>query len=225
MKENLDAVQGENLCEVGIFQDLTTEETRELERKCQYREVAAGTIFYESQQAGGLMFLIRHGRVRLYHLSADGKTFTTAILEAGDFFGDMLLERGCYDCFAEAVTACTICTMSRADVENYLLGDRRIAVRIVENLGKRLHAVEQRLADLVLKNIPARLAALLLRTARRKNAADVFLTHEELAQLLGTRRETVTRILNELQNQRLIDLHRGRIVLLDTKTLGRISAD
>lgn len=225
MVENLDSVQGDNLCEVGIFQDLTTDETRELEKKCQYREVAAKTIFYESQQAGGVMFLIRHGRVRLYHLSAEGKTFTTAILEAGDFFGDMLFdERGCYECFAEATTACAINLMSREDVETYLLGDRRIAVRIVENLGRRLSGVEQRLADLVLKNIPSRLAALLLRIARRNDAADVFLTHEELAQLLGTRRETVTRILNELQNRRLIDLHRGHIVLLDAETLKKIGA-
>lgn len=224
VKENIDAVRENRWCEVGIFQDLAADEIKELESKCHYREVAAGTVFYESQEAGETMFLIKKGRVRLYHLSAEGKTFTTAILEAGDFFGDMLFERSCYECFAEATTACAICSMSRADVETFLLGDRRIAVRIVENLGRRLHGAEQRLADSVLKNIPSRLAALLLRIARRNDSADVFLTHEELAQLLGMRRETITRFLNELQNQNLIALHRGRIALLDTETLKKIGA-
>lgn len=223
MKEDFNAVQDGHLCEVGIFQDLTQDEIKELENKCQYKKIAAGTVFYESQQSAKTMFLIRRGRVRLYHLSPEGKTFTTAILETGDFFGDMLLEQGCYGCYAEAATDCTICLMSRQDVETFLLGDRRIAVRIVENLGRRLHVTEQRLADLVLKNIPARVSALLLRVARRNNSSNIFLTHEELSQLLGTRRETITRVLNDLQNQNLIDLHRGRITLLDVEILSQIS--
>lgn len=219
MKENHDSVRESHLCEISIFQDLATDEIEELKIKCHFREIAAGTIFYESPQADAVMFLIGRGRVRLYHLSAEGKTFTTAILKAGDFFGDMMLGRSSYGSYAEAVTPCTICLMNRQDVEMILLGDRRIAVRIVEDLGRRLLEAERRLADSVLKNVPSRLAALLLQFVRQADSADVILTHEELAQLLGTRRETVTRILNGLQNQKLINLHRGRISLLDTEKL------
>ena len=94
-------------------------------------------------------------------------------------------------------------------------------------LGKRLFEVEQRLADLALKNIPSRLIALLLRLAEpspKGNTAEVFLTHEELAQMLGTRRETVTRILNEQSCQGSIALHRARITLLDVERLNKISS-
>ncbi len=216
------------LRDVEIFQDLTAEEISELVKKVHFKEVAAGTVFYESHQSSEILFFIKKGRVRLYHLSAEGKTFTTAILEAGTFFGEMtLLGQKLYGSCAEAVTACTISSINRKDVEKFLFADGRIAFRVVEALGKRLFEVEQRLADLALKNIPSRLISLLLRLAEpptNGNTAEVFLTHEELAQMLGTRRETVTRILNEQSCQGSIVLHRGRITLLDVERLNKISS-
>ena len=92
-------------------------------------------------------------------------------------------------------------------------------------MGKRLIEAEQRLADSVLKKFPSRLVSLLLRFARKNGLTTVHLTHEELAQLLGMRRETVTRILNDLQNQELIDLHRGRITLLNREKLEAIGLE
>ena len=225
-KETSDAVRNVRLCDVGIFQDLTLDEIRELEKNCHFKEVAADTVFYESLEAGETVFFIKAGRVRLYHLSAEGKTYTTAILEAGAFFGEMtLFGSPRYDSYAEAVTDCTIGLISRADVERFLLNDCRIAFRIIETLGKRLIEAERRLSDLVLKNVPSRLVSLLLRFARKSDSTTVNLTHEELAQLLGTRRETVTRTLNELQNQRLIHLHRGRVTLLNVEELKTIGLE
>ena len=223
------AIAGETyLRDVDIFQDLTPEEISELQKKVHFREVAAGTVFYESHESSEVLFFVKKGRVRLYHLSAEGKTFTTTILEAGTFFGEMaMLGQRLYGSCAEAITPCVISSVSRKDVENFLFADCRIAFRVVEALGKRLIEVEQRLADLALKDIPSRLISLLLRLAGHSpngNAAEVFLTHEELAQMLGTRRETVTRILNEQSNQGTIALHRGRITLLDIERLNKISS-
>ena len=226
---NKKAVAGETFLRgVDIFQDLTPEEVSELQRKVHFKEVAAGTVFYESHESSEVLFFMKEGRVRLYHLSAEGKTFTTAILTAGTFFGEMtLLGQRLYGSCAEALTACTISMISRKDVEKFLFADGRIAFRVVEALGGRLFEVEQRLADLALKNIPSRLMSLLLRLApppSNGSAAEVFLTHEELAQMLGTRRETVTRILNEQSTQGSIVLHRGRITLLDIERLNKISS-
>lgn len=214
-----------NLRNVDIFQDLTPSEISVLEKKMRFARVAARTVFYEPDESNKSLFFIVEGRVRLYHLSADGNIFTTAILEAGSFFGEMMLGRDAYRNYAEAVTDCSICLMSRNEAEENLLGDPRIAFRIIETLGRRLIETEQRLADLILKNIPSRLIALLLQIVRRTNSSEVHLTHEELAQLLGVRRETVTRILNVLQNRNLIEIHRGLIVLLNLEKLERISSE
>jgi CRP/FNR family transcriptional regulator, cyclic AMP receptor protein len=219
---------GSYLRDVDIFQDLTPEEISELQQKVHFKEFAAGTVFYESHQNCEVMFFIKKGRVRLYHLSAEGKTLTTALLEPGTFFGEMtLLGQRLYGSCAEAVTACTISSISRKDIEKFLFADARIAFRVVEALGRRLFEVEQRLADLALKNTSSRLVSLLLRLADQPStdgAAEVLLTHEELAQMLGTRRETVTRILNEQSSRGNIALHRGRITLLDIEGLSKISS-
>ncbi len=109
---------------VDIFQDLTPEEVSELQRKVNFKEVEAGTVFYESHDSCEIIFFLKNGRVRLYHLSAEGKTFTTAILEAGTFFGEMmLLGQRLFGSCAEAATACTIYMISRKDVEKLLFAE------------------------------------------------------------------------------------------------------
>ncbi len=224
------------LRDVDLFQDLTDEEIKALGERMPMREVAAGTIFYRPDEPTEVLFLIRSGRVRLYHLSAEGKDFTTAVLEPGTFFGEMtLLGQRLYGSYAEAVTPCVLCLMSRDDVRTLLLSDRRIAYRAVEMLGQRLIESERRLADLALKRVPARLAAALLLLAHNElehkqdaplvEPIEVVCTHEELSHMVGTHRETITRVLNELQGQGLIELHRGRIVLLDPEGLRQLRDD
>lgn len=79
------------LRDVEIFQDLTEAEIDALGEKMPLKNYAAKTVFYTPQDDGEVLFMIKRGRVRLFRPSADGKTFTTAILEAGTFFGKMAL--------------------------------------------------------------------------------------------------------------------------------------
>lgn len=228
---NANSIKHNLLHEIEIFRDLTRAEVEKLGRLMPLKRVRAGTIFYEPQKySQEILFLIKQGRVRLFHLSADGKTFTTAMLEAGTFFGEMLLVGQRLDGnYAEAATSCLICPISLQNVVDYFLTDRRIAFRIMETLGRRLFDAEQRLADFAFKQIPARLASLLLQTAAKNQAASnaarapllpvVALTHEELAQMLGAHRETVTRVLNEMRQANIIELRRGQITLLDLEKL------
>ncbi len=219
-----------------IFRDLTETEIERLGEKMPLKDYRAKTVFYTPQDAGEILFLIKRGRVRLYRLAADGDVFTTAILEAGTFFGKMaLLGQRLYGNYAEAAIDCTICLISRSDAKKYLIGDERIAYRIIETLGSRLLELEQRLADSALKQVPARVASLLLQFAdkqaeRQSNGIsgggqiELICTHEELAQLLGIHRETITRTLKEFSRLNFIRLGRGRILLLDTGGLLDLSA-
>lgn len=223
------------LRDVEIFQDLTEGEIELLGEKMPLKDYGAKTVFYTPQDAGEILFMIKRGRVRLYRLSADGDTFTTAILEAGTFFGKMaLVGQQLYGNYAEAATDCTICLISRDDAKKYLVADERIAYRIIETLGKRLLELEQRLADSALKQVPARVASLLLQFAGKQaeyesnkisgNQFEIVCTHEELAQMLGIHRETATRTLKQLSRLNLIELGRGRIRLLNMDDLLDLSA-
>jgi len=220
------------LRDVDILRDLDPAEVEEMGKRAPMQRVATGTVFYSPEQAAEVLFMLKEGQVRLYQLSADGKALTTAVLEAGTFFGEMaLLGQQLHQSYAEALSPCLICLMSREDVKSMLLGDPRIAARIAETLGQRLISAERRLSDFAFKNLPQRLAGLLLQLARPPKARlfrpggppEVRFTHEALAEMAGTYRETATKILGEFRAQGLIDLKRGRVLIVDAAGLRALS--
>lgn len=221
------------LRDVDIFRDLDHAEVEALGMRAPMQRVAAGTVFFSPEQAAEVLFILKEGRVRLYHLSADGKALTTAVLEAGTIFGEMAMLGEClHQSYAEALSPCLLCLMSRDDVKSMLLSDPRVATRIAEMLGQRLIYAEQRLSDFAFKNLSQRLASLLLQLARppklrlfraTNSPREVHFTHEALAEMIGTYRETVTKLLNEFRAQGLIDLKRGCVLLVNEAGLRTLS--
>ncbi len=191
------------------------------------KRVPAGTVFYSAEQPAEVLFILKEGRVRIYQLSPDGRRLTTAVLEAGCIFGEMVLVgTRLHDSYAEAMDPCLLCLMSRADVQSMLLSDTRVAGRLVEILGERLAEAQEALSGMVFKRMPERLAGLLLRRARPARGLpgmvrplEVRHTHEELAEMLGGGRETVTKILNEWALDGWVELGRGRVRLADLDAL------
>ena len=211
------------LSEFDIFRDLSEREMDGIARSAPMREVAMGTVLISPDQGGEVLFILKKGRVRIYRLGADGRSLTTSIIEAGQLFGDMVaLGQRMDDTYAEALDRCVVCIMSRNDVHQLLLSDPRIAARIAESLGARVAELERRLGDTVLKSVPARIASALAAMAG-DGRADVRLTHEQLADLVGTTRETTTKVLGDLRDRRLVQLKRGRIVVVDGTGLRRVA--
>ncbi len=218
---------------IDIFADLTQAEIEQVGKRTAMQRVRPGTVFYSSEQTAEVLFILKEGRVRLYHLSPEGKELTTAILEAGTIFGEMaMLGQRLHESYAEALTPCLLCLMSREDVKASLLSDPRIAARIAEMLGNRLIETQRRLSDFAFKSIPQRLASVLLqhaRPVRRKllDGGDIELevpfTHEAMGALVGTHRETITKVLNEFRTAGWIELKRGRVLILDSQQLVAIS--
>ncbi len=115
-------------------------------------------------------------------------------------------------------------------VRTTLLADTRIVTRIITGLGRRLAEVEQRLAETVLKTAPQRVAAVLCRLATAapesglmQRGSHIRLTQEQLADLVGTTRETATKLLGELQGAGLVRLRRAGIVVLDLEGLRAVA--
>jgi CRP/FNR family cyclic AMP-dependent transcriptional regulator len=217
------------LREVDIFQDLTPDEVAALGQHAPMKHVDAGVTLFAADQPTEVLFILKEGRVRLYQLTPDGRTLTTAVLEAGSIFGEMvLLGQDLHDSYAESITPCMLCLMSRSDVKSILLSDPRIAYRIVETLGRKLVETERRLVAIAFRRVPERLAVLLVQYARPSaglfgRRLEVPYTHEELADLAGTYRETVSKVLGDFRSRGLIELQRGRIVVLDPEGLRRLA--
>ena len=131
-----------------------------------------------------------------------------------------------HNTFAEAVEDCTICVMSRNDLERLILSKPQVALRILEITGRRLREAEERLENMAFKGIPARLASLLLRLAQEQGSNDITgLTHQDLAESVGTYRETATQVLNDLKAQGLIEIGRKRITILDPEGLAVVAEE
>lgn len=212
------------LSKIEVFQDLSEEEVEEMDRRTTMTTCEPGRVFYAPQETGEVLFLLKKGRVQLYRLSPEGKKLVVAVLEPGAIFGEMsLVGQGMHNTFAEAIDECLICVMSRVDVERMLTSKPQVAIRFMEAMANRLQDAEEKLEDLAFKSIPARLAALLLRLAKSDNGTRSVAgyTHQDLAEMLGTYRETTTQTLNDFKGQGWIEIGRKKIRILDAQALAR----
>lgn len=212
---------------IGIFRDLSLAELMEMDRQIAMSTCDAGKIFYMPEDTGEVLFLLKKGRVQLYRMAPNGKKIVVAVLGPGSVFGEMsLVGQGMHNTFAEAVDDCVLCVMSQTDVDRLVREKPEVMYRIMQMLGDRVTHLESRLEDIAFKSIPARLANLLLDLSREHQSATVKgFTHQDLAEMLGTYRETATQTLNEFKNDGLIEIGRKRITVLDRIGLESVAGE
>ncbi len=209
---------------VDIFRDLDERQIAEVERTTRMSTVAAGQLVFEPDETPEALFLLKSGRVQIYRISPEGKRFVVLNIEPGTFFGEMaLVGQSMYDSFAQTLEDSTVCVMSRPDVERLIGRFPMIGVRIMQALAARLSEAEMQLEDLALKSLASRLATLILRMTSDGGDQMVGLTHSDLAERVGTSRETATQALNELKSGGLIGIGRKRIEVLDREGLEAIA--
>lgn len=239
------------LREFDLFQDLTESEMQAIADAAPMQELPRGRVLFSPHKPVEVLFILKKGRVRLYRTAADGRSLTTNLIEAGQIFGEMAsLGQTMDDTWAETLDPSVVCLMSRHDVQRLLLSDARIAARLAEHLGRRTAELERRLHDAVLRPAPARIASALASMAgepgggrpstpipggrgdshdpsraRPPKAVAIRLTHEQLADLVGATRETVTRVLGELRDRGALTLRRGRIIVHDPVRLRMLADD
>jgi CRP/FNR family cyclic AMP-dependent transcriptional regulator len=203
------------LSHIHLFRDLSPAELAEMDRQLTMSSCAPGKIFYMPEDSGEVLFLLKRGKVQIYRLAPNGKKLVVATLGPGAIFGEMsIVGQGMHNTFAEAVDDCLLCVMSRADVERLLREKPDVAFRFLETMGDRVSTLEAHLEDIAFKSIPSRLAGLLLRLSDETGSTELRgYTHQDLSEMLGTYRETVTQTLNEFKADGLVAIGRKRIVL------------
>lgn len=182
-------------------------------------------LIYTPGETREALFLLKAGSVRLYRLTADGKKLVLSTLAPHTFFGDMpLAGQQMYGAYAEAVTDCTICVLGRADLEKLIESRPLVALRLLEIVGQRLVEAEAVIEDFAFKGVPGRLATLLARLAGRDGGDEVRgYSHQELAEMIGSYRETVTVTLDDFKRRGLVSVGRRHIQILDRPGLERIA--
>ncbi len=205
---------------IDLFADLTDRETETVLGLMHERSVPRGApIFHQHDAAGGL-YLILSGSVKISRTARDGREVTVAMLRAGNFFGEMsLIDGQPRSASAAAVQATRLLVLDREHFQRQVLAHPRIVVKLLRELSKRIRAANQSIENLALGSVYDRLFHLLGHLGRRTPLKDGMgmveriPTHQELAEMVGSSRETVTRTLAQMEKKGLITLERRRVTL------------
>lgn len=204
-----------HLLETEIFRPLSEPERTWLAESTTMVSCERGRVFYAPDEPGEVVFILKHGRVDLYRIAPDGRKLVVATLGPHTIFGEMgLLGQGMYGCYAEATADSLICVLSRSDLQSLIRRNPEVGLRLLNELGNRLRQRDDELEALAFRGLPARLATLLLREADMYGTIDGY-THQDLAERLGTYRETVSQLLGRFRNEGLVSVEPKRIRLLD----------
>ncbi|MBO0732852.1 MAG: Crp/Fnr family transcriptional regulator [Methylocapsa sp.] len=205
-----------------LFAGLGEESINKIAGLCHTHHLTAGEILFQKGDKGDALFGIRRGQIRIETGSRGGKRLTMNMLGAGDLFGEIaVLDGQPRTADATAAEPCELFVVNRNDFLNFLESEPRVAVKLIGLLCERIRWATDRLEESTLLSLPVRLARRLSALAS-DFGADVCISQEQLGIYVGATRESVNRQLQEWRRQGIIELHRGRILLLDA---GRLKAE
>lgn len=185
---------------------------------------------YTPSQAANALYLLREGQVGLQMLSDGDRVLTVKVVEPGQIFGHSALDGGeHYDTYAEALKPVRAVVLPRNAVYAALNETPALGVALIDLLGQHRLTVSRRLDEVAFKSVPARLASVLLEMSEdqpqgpRPQQRVPRRTHQQLAEMINAYRETVTKVINQFRDARLLDVDRSGITLLNPTRLRELS--
>jgi len=205
---------------VPIFAELEEVDITSLAQLATRRHSAKDTVVFFENEEGDSFFMILEGRIRVTILGDDGREIILTILGPGDFFGEMaLLDNEPRSATAIAAEDTELLCLHRSDFQK-IATKRSITAGLIKVLTQRLRRANHQIQTLALLDVYGRVARVILDMAREegrrlKDGRIAFrrATHQELASRIGTTRETVTRMLKDLERQGMISVDGREIVL------------
>jgi CRP-like cAMP-binding protein len=218
----------ELLSKVDLFDSLSKEEIRVLLRENSDVRLGEGETFYAPWEHGGKLFVLKKGRMRLYRTEGS-REFTLEVVDAGTVFGEMAFTpHRLRESYARATEPSVVFAMERAAVERLIEEKPQVGLRIISLLSERLRYYETRMEDVTLKEVPARLASLILFLVESEGVQvpgeiriPTRYTHEHLGTMIGVNREAVTRAFGRLQDEGALQIRRRLIHVNDVEALER----
>src|SRR6185295_9818735 len=187
-------------------------------------------VYLPGDRAQGIFFLAE-GRVKISKVTRDGKELTLAYRTGGDFFGEpCLLEGGPREEMAEAMEATQAVEVDREVLDEVLRSSGPTSYRFTRALIARRKELESRVEQLIFKDVGAKLAELLLELGAQHGIKDdrgvvvgLKITHQEMANLIGSTRETVSLTLSQFKRKGLIQTEGRKVILADPEGLRAIA--
>ncbi len=213
-----------------LFETLTADQFGLLERHARMRAFPRKHMVYlPSDHADGVYFLAE-GRIQLSSYTPDGKQAVLGYIEPGELFGELaLVDAGVREEHAEAVVKSTVIWVPTADLQGVMEQSPRLSFGVTRLMGFRRRRIERRLKSLLFRSSRDRLIHLLCELVEQYeqpaqgSSVVLPLSHLDLANLIGSTRETVTMLLGELQLAGILDIGRRRVLLKDPRRLAALA--
>jgi CRP/FNR family transcriptional regulator, cyclic AMP receptor protein len=182
---------------------------------------ASQPIYFPDEQSSSIFFL-KEGRVKISRISPEGQEVILDIIGPGELFGEIGLvdPKSDRDEIAQAMDDVLICTMRVKDFESMMRENSDLNLRVTKWMGLRLRKFEERIPDLMFKDVNRRVVGFLVKYAEEfGRIKDGFVTirpalsHQDIGYLTGCARQTVTTVLNKLRNDDILDFDRKHFLI------------
>jgi CRP-like cAMP-binding protein len=192
-----------------------------------HKSFEKGSYIYLPEQSSDKIFFITEGRVKIGSYGNSGKEITKAILSKGEVFGELsLIGQDKRRDFALAMENTIVCSLTVSEMKSLMKDHNGLSLFIMKIMGSRALKMEQRLESLVFKDSRSRIIEYILELVKKRGqrvgyewVVRKFITHQEIANLTATSRQTVTTILNELRGKNLLTFNRKRLLVRDLEKL------
>ena len=209
------------LRQVSIFGDLSQETLGDLAKRVWQKEADPGTVIVSQEDTGDQLFIIVSGKVKVVLYGETGREIILSILRSGDFFGEMsLLDRQPRSANVVAVEHSQLLGLDRDAFQTHLGAHPQTALAILAEMSRRLRHADEVIGNLALLDVYARVARTIRDLAQKQGEpVDGGLlikerpTQQEIAGLIGTSRETVSRALNDFTRRGLLEMSGKQILV------------
>ena len=212
---------------VPLFDTLSDSEFQDIQHVFLIRNFRRNQVIFLEEDSGRYMYIVLAGKVKISKTTPAGKETVLAIHQQGDFFGEMsLLDGKTSPATVSAMEDCRIATVSAGDFQRYFMTNEKVVRQIIQVLCSRLRQVWAQIQSLSYSTAEARICGTLLQLSRKYGVPDhrgiiidLKITHQELAGMVGTSRETVSRTVARLQQEGVLTVDGRRFVLLNPRAL------
>ena len=219
------------LREVDLFAGLSLGQLKEISRTLPMSACNTGELVTTPNDTDERLYIVKRGRVRLYRLTPDGKQLTLDILDKGRVVGRMSwLGQELNQVYAEAIEDAVICSFTPGELRRLIERFPSIGLNIIRYLAERLAVSEREREVMAFRSVEQRLATRLLELAERFGrdieggvAIDERLTQQELADMIGTSRETLATTVSSLRERGVLEMENQRVVIRDLERLRELS--
>lgn len=210
-----------------LFAQFTESEYNELNIVHRFIEAPKGEYIYFEAKHHSRLYFIKDGYVKIGYINDSGKEVVKEIIQKGEIFGQFTLERNNMNGeFAQAYKSdVSLCAFTVEDFEKLLQKKPELSLKYSKQVGQKLRMLENRLLNLLHKDVRTRLihfyGMLAINHLGHSDSITIenFLTHEDIANLIGSSRQTVTTTINDLESEGLLGVSRNEIVIPSVKKI------